>query len=218
MREAMKREEFMNKFVEMVGDKLGEDYKVFWTVQDKNNGTDRASIQIEASYMRINPGIALLPYFKQYKRGFPMDMLVDHIIRRYKEERTEKILQVSWLNDWEQMKDRLIYQLVNREKNEESLEGTVTFPFLDLSIVLQVIVQEKFPRPHEEIETISVTETMLKRWGKSREEIIKKAVENRRKYTPWYLLELYIPCDFESNDAIDFSGQYSKRKAGYAAS
>lgn len=184
--------EFMARFVDLIQEKMGNAYTVSLHTEAKNNGSWRIGVRIEENYVRGIHPIPLLPYFKQYKDGGDMDVLADKLIETYWGGKKEEYYKVSWLNDWEQMKDRLTYRLVNQQKNEEWLKDFYHIPFLDLAIVFYVVVNRELPETGGVFETLPVTNNMYKRWNRATEELMEQACNNMRRLLP--------------NKLIDFAG------------
>ena len=79
--------------------------------------------------------------------------------------------------DYERVKDRIVYKLINTEKNKELLEDLPHIEFLDLSIVFQCMVAQ------EDIGTASILihNVHLKLWDVSVEKLYQAAKENTQR-------------------------------------
>lgn len=188
----MNKEESKKRLVEEVQKKLGNDYLVTESQRMENNDTVYDTIKIQKFCFRDMPGISIHPFMARYHAGDSMEHLAEQVIKEYQKGKKEKILQASWLNDWEQMKERLVYRLVNPNKNKNFLQDVFTLPFLDLAVAFFVIVNQEIPEEGRKMDTIPVTVGMAKRWNRNQEEILEQGRKNMEQYSPNILYEFRV--------------------------
>ena len=78
------------------------------------------------------------------------------------------------ITEWEWVKQRISARLVNTEMNTKLLKKYVNMPFLNLSLIMQVIVKEG----KEGVMTTMVDKHMLKIWNVSEIDVYEAAMEN----------------------------------------
>ena len=101
----------------------------------------RTGIMISENGINISPTIYLEEYFQQFKRGYPLELIVKDILSLYEKIR----FQNSWkegekVKSYDFVKGRIIYRLVNRERNRKLLEDFPYKEYLDLAIVYYVLL------------------------------------------------------------------------------
>ena len=138
----------------------------------KNNGLKLTGLTVRPEGEVIAPTIYVEGYYRREQEGsqlFPsiVDDIIDDV--RKAMEETPSVSPADF-TDWDWVKSRLGLRLVAGRGNEESLEGAVTYDFLDLKAVLVVNVLE-----HGQAK---VSLDMLKAWGVTQEAAYEAALEN----------------------------------------
>lgn len=204
----LKQKEFFERITTNVQERLGDDYRAVLKKEWKNNDICSYGLQIHADTVCLMDTLPLQPFYQKYVKGEPLESLAEEVAEDYRNKRKERYLQAGWLHDWEQMKERLVVKLVNQEKNRESLKEVFSLSFLDLAVPFYLIVNQEIPKEGKEIQTLPVTEKMVKRWGKDENELLEQAVENLERYLPKRLLEFQ---PFQLNTVYDMEA-LEKRK------
>jgi len=140
------------------------------------------------------PGISLRNYFKEFLGCWDMDKILKEIADDYRKldiemrvemdighKITEKELE---LFDFDKVKDKICYRLMNYEANREFLEISLHERCMDFAKVYYIMESED----ENGISYRCIPYVMLEEWGVSLNEVDKAASENMPKYfTP----ELY---------------------------
>ena len=85
--------------------------------------------------------------------------------------------------NFEDVKSRIVFKLINTERNKALLEDIPHIEFLDLSIVFQCLVlQEEFG-----LCSILIHNVHLKLWDVTKEELYQAAKENTPKLMPFQI-------------------------------
>jgi hypothetical protein len=95
----------------------------------------------------------------------------------YNKNRVNKNVDMRYFLDFENVRDKLVYKLVNTEKNRELLEDVPHVEFLDLSIVFQCLVSSE----ENSTASILVHNAHSKLWEVSTMELYKAARDNTQK-------------------------------------
>lgn len=160
---------------------MGEEYEIKKDCVIKNNGTKLDSILILKKGESITPSIYINEYFEEYNKGRTIESIIEEIISCYENCSQEKELLNSTLDiSFEAVKNRIIYRLVNYEKNKEMLQLIPHFKFLDLAIVFHCIVK----KDSNEIGTIRITHDWMREWGITKEELYRIAESNTPRIFP----------------------------------
>ena len=113
----------------------------------KNNSVNMDGLLIQEKGQNISPVIYLNPYYRSYLDGRDMERIADDIYRCYLKNKPADDFDISCFTDFEQVKSRIVYRLVNYEKNKPLLKEVPYRKYLDLAP--HVLHQE---RPGQELE------------------------------------------------------------------
>lgn len=162
-----------------VGEQLGEEYEVTVHKVNKNNGVVYTGLHIGKEGINVAPVIYLNNQFEQYKQGFStIPEITDYVVKSSKKRVNVDVQQFL---DYEIIRKRIIYKLINTEKNKELLNDIPHINFLDLSIVFQCLVsQEAFG-----LASILVHNAHMRLWDVTLEMLYHEAKENTQKLMPY---------------------------------
>lgn len=147
---------------------------------EKNNGTIRRGITLTEQNINISPTIYLEEYYRQFQKGSSLDHITADILRLYHEVRFQKPWGEEKISAFSQVKEKLIYRLVNREANRKMLKDVPYIAYLDLAIVFCVLLEvTKYGTA-----TMPVHNAHLDMWGVSKEEVYARASENTCRLLP----------------------------------
>ncbi len=163
---------------EEVEKRTGDCYKVRLDDVRKNNGIVLKGLTVTQDDSNISPTIYLNSYYEEYIRGrATLINVVNDVIDTYHRNKVNQSVDMRYFLNYESVKRRIIYKLVNTEKNRELLEDVPHIEFLDLSIIFQCLVtQEEFGRA-----SILIHNVHLKLWDVSVEALYQSAKENTQQ-------------------------------------
>ncbi|EOS71969.1 hypothetical protein C818_00116 [Lachnospiraceae bacterium MD308] len=181
------------QFVQAVEGRIKEAVKESVAVRihtaEKNNGTIRRGLTLTEQDINISPTIYLEEYYRQFQNGGSLDHITSDILRLYNEVRFQKSWGEEKLYDYSQVKEKVIYRLVNYESNEKMLRNVPYIVYLDLAIVFCVLLEvTKYGTA-----TMAIRNDHLDLWGVEKEELYRQASENTSKF---------LPDDFSSMSAV----------------
>ena len=127
--------EFVNAVKEKLTQELNGGVRVNVYTTKKNNATERTGLILETPGVNISPTIYLEEFFELYEKGKQMDWIIEDLVELYEEIRQEKSWDYERMLSFEGVKDRIIFRLINTEKNKELLLDVPHKKFLDLSLV-----------------------------------------------------------------------------------
>ncbi len=174
-------ENFLNYIKEEVKIRLGEEYDTNLNQVRKNNGLLLDGLMIRCTKDKILPSIYLNPYYENYKKGESLDDIVNEVIKAYDEAKEETTrIAIPTRMEFEEMKSRIIYRLVNYEKNQVLLESVPHYRMLEFAVTFHCLIR----RDEEGIGSVRITEEHSKSWGVSVEELCNVAMENTKNIFP----------------------------------
>lgn len=127
--------EFIEELRFLVEKKAGDSASVKLHRITKNNDVILDAIIMERKGEYISPTIYLQGFYEDYLDGRELDEIADQIIEMDSNNRFEPGVCVSELFNFEFIRDRIIFKIVNTEKNLTMLDGVPHRDFLDLSII-----------------------------------------------------------------------------------
>ena len=145
----------------------------------KNNGIERHGITIkEKSNMALV--VYLEKFYEEYKRGKTTGEIIFEIVEINKKNRKEKSLDMDFFEDYGKVKKKLVYRLVNHEKNKKMLEDVPHIPYMDLEMVFYC---ETYDETLGNI-SILIRKKHIDLWGIDTEQLKEDAVENTQRILP----------------------------------
>ena len=160
-----------------VSKKLDNSYTVRLDDIRKNNGIILKGLTITQGNCNISPTIYLNNQFTDYINGkSTLSDTVSYVLDTYNKNKIGQSVDMRYFLNYEEIKERAIYKLINTERNKELLKDIPHIEFLDLSIVFQcLILQEEFG-----FSSILTHNVHLKLWDISVEKLYEAA---KRKHT-----------------------------------
>jgi len=95
-------------------------------------------------------------------------------------DRKKENVDMKYFLEYVNVKNNIVYKLINTERNRELLEDIPYIEFLDLSIVFQYLISKK----ESHLETLLIHNVHTKLWGVTVEELYRAAEENTQKLLP----------------------------------
>ncbi len=170
----MKFEVFTEAVKERVSSLCGPEYKVKLTETLKNNSVRLTGIMIIEPDTNITPTIYLEDFYTDYCDGTSIESIADRILTVYERNRCVGDVDVSLFGDFDKICERIIYRLVNYEKNAELLDKVPHRRFLDLAVIYSVALGET----KVGYASVTVYNEHLSGWGQSEEDLWEYARRN----------------------------------------
>lgn len=173
--------EFSLKMKDALQGYYGETVTVSLNEVTKNNGVRLQGISIMEKDRNISPTIYLNSIFEEYEEGTTFAACVRKITNVYEDSRTETNINMDFFTDYGKVKEKLVYKLINFEKNQELLAQIPHITYLDLAIVFYCLVS------HELIgnATVLIHHKHCKIWGITQEELYRQAGINTPRLLPY---------------------------------
>ncbi|MCL2717516.1 MAG: DUF5688 family protein [Lachnospiraceae bacterium] len=163
--------------------KMGPDFIVTISPIKKNNGVAYQGISITDKTSNLSPVFYLDGQYEADKNScteIRIRETVGDIIRLYYEQGSNASIDLGLFKSYEKIKSKVLFRLINFQKNEESLVEIPHKRFYDLALVFYYdIKNENFKNG-----SILLNNSHLKSWGVSLEEIFADALLNTPKLRP----------------------------------
>ena len=155
--------------------RAGENYRVKLNDVMKNNGVVLRGITLMQDDSNISPTIYLNPYYDAYENGdTTLGTVIDEVIDTYERNKINRSIDMKFFLNYKTVRSRIIFKLINTEKNRELLRDVPYIPFHDLSIVFQCLVsEERFGNA-----SILIHNVHLQLWKVNARELYECALEN----------------------------------------
>ncbi|MCI6859541.1 MAG: DUF5688 family protein [Eubacterium sp.] len=152
----------------------------------KNNGVELWGLFIRKEGERVCPAIYLEECFEYYEKGEDPE----EILARIREEYEWMVQKVSVFDEdlsrFSCVKDRIIYRLVNYEKNREILEECPHLRLYDLALTFRWVAHTDAVG----ISTALVTNKEMKAWDVCMNQLLLAAGENTKRLFPPMILSM----------------------------
>ena len=183
----MSVKEFADKARKAVQEVLGDEYFVDTGENLKLNETRLWSINIHSKSRNITPVIFLDSFYQEYEEGKSFGDIVNSIISIYWEHVPKSDIDLSYITEYEKVKDKICLRLCNLERNSELLKDSVYIPFLDLAILFYI----NFEQCDMGKGMIRVRSEYLEKWDVTTEKLMKDAMENSKKDVELKVLQFW---------------------------
>lgn len=210
MGQIMDIKEFQKKLIETINEKT-ENAVIEAKEVIGNNGVKRHGLVMKGTTQYTNPVIYIDKEYERYSDEEEIDDIYDisqRIIQIYELSKNEDIGQeemVKNINDWNWAKNKVMFTLVNTDKNKEVLKAVPSTPFLDLSYTYYIQLQNG----NFENGNVRIKNEYLDRWDITLEELHKQAVKNLMKFTEEKMepmVDVVLKILFEGNNEFKEEG------------
>ena len=144
----------------------------------KNNGLHLTGITIRNRESNMAPTIYLDGYFADYKDGRTMENICKEIVQVYEKNKVQKDFSLEkQITDFENVKDKICFKLVNREKNAELLADAPYVEYQDLAVIFYVLVS----KDKSGTASITVRNSLMDMWGVDADMLYHLAKKNTQR-------------------------------------
>lgn len=197
----MEMKEFAEQIKELVKEKLGDQYRVELHEVRKNNNVKRTGVVIYRENQNVSPTIYLDSFFEVYENGTEPDTIAESVLHMYESGLPEQEIDMSFFQDYQQVRERICYRLIHYERNREFLENVPYIPYLDLAIVFFYAYEgEQIGKG-----TIAICNSHLKMWNVGVSQVYEAAKENTPRLYPPEILPMtdVLTQIMQNKDEID---------------
>jgi len=179
----MEMREFALKVQKAMTEVLGDEYEVRLQEVQKNNGVVLQGLLILSEKQNVSPTIYLKPFWEAYENGATFAELIRRIIQIYREDTPKRDVDMEFFREFDKVKERICYRLVNEKQNRELLERIPHVTFLDLAICFYYAYEGEVLGQG----TILIYNTHMKMWNTTTEELMQLAQKNTPRLFSWEL-------------------------------
>lgn len=153
---------------------LGNRCFVSPTKVTKNNGLVLNGLVFQKEGTNICLTVYIDEFLERLSQGASMETAIQRILTIYQENDIPENIDMSAMTVFKTVKDRIIFQLVNTEKNIPMLKEIPSVPFLDFSIIFKILIGSSA----ESTATGTIGNTLMKIWNIGTDELYEAAKAN----------------------------------------
>lgn len=166
--------EFLDYIKSSISKILGKEKNISITKVLKTNDIEYDALTILDLNSNISPTIYLNQYYEDYKNGKPLGNIVNDIYGLYEEHHNMLEFDIELFKNFNKIKKRIAYRIVNADKNKKLLENVPHIIKLDLAFIFYCIIDSDFVGNA----TALIHNSHMDMWKISLEELVKTAFEN----------------------------------------
>ncbi len=152
----------------------GEGGKIAINHVIKNNGREMDGLVIMEKDRDIAPTIYLDSFYEMYIQGENIEKIIRQIEIIYRENRDNITFDVNILKNFDTIKDKIVYKIVNHKSNEKLLEQVPHKRILDLAVVFYCLLDNCGGKSA----TALIYNNNLKNWNVTVDDVYKAALKN----------------------------------------
>lgn len=158
--------------------KKGTRAKLYSTI--KNNGTKRTGVLIEQEGSNVGPTIYLEGFYQKYKEHSDLTEIVEELLSIYDSVKGTKVIEECQLDNYDVVKEKIVFKVVNYEKNKIMLEKIPHVRYLDLAIVFYILLEAE----ETGMATVLIKNEHIEMWKISLKHLYEVAIKNARTLLP----------------------------------
>lgn len=183
----MNFEEFMAWVKENITSKdWKETSQVEISVVKKNNGVSATGLFIRENGQDVSPILYLDDYYIHYQNGELLENVIRNIRADYDKKVQMAAVKIPNLQEFENIRGRVIYRLVNYEKNKEILEDCPHIRLYDLAVTFRWVARID----DVGVSTSLITNKQVKEWGVSVNDLVLAARQNTPRLFPAQIIDM----------------------------
>lgn len=182
----MKLEKFVETVTIKVQEIAGVDASVHVQEVRKNNNVLLHGMTILRKGQNVSPTIYLDGFFDMLEDGMDLEYIVRRILEVYVRGLPKSNVDMEFFRDFEKVRDRIVYRLVNREKNKELLADIPHVDFLDLAICFYY----SYEHPELGEGMILIHNNHMAMWKTCHKELMQLAERNTPRLMPVQLCSM----------------------------
>lgn len=181
----MNFEEFCKEMMGTITERAEEGATVKLHEVPKNNGIILHGLSLAGKTENISATVYLDPLYQEYLDGVSLSKIADRIEETFARNRVKAATDLSFFTSFEKAKDKILFKLINFEKNREMLADMPYKKMYDLALVFYCLVNEVI-----EGGVIMIHNKHTELWGVGAEELFEIAVQNTPSKCPPILFSL----------------------------
>ncbi len=130
----MSFEEFTGKIIENLSEYFGDEVSINKNNVRKNNGIVLTGITASFGSSNISPTVYLENMYERYCNGVVYGQIMNELINIFENNKKNKSFDMSFFTEYEKVKKRIVFKLINYDKNIELLAEIPHIRFLDMAV------------------------------------------------------------------------------------
>lgn len=180
-KETMSYETFIQEVLKRMEEEFSKGYTITVNPVTKNNSTHLDGLDIMKEGDKAAPTIYLNSFYERYEKGSDIGEIVEEIKNLYhKSHAAEQYSTSICFEDFEELKSKIIFRVVNFYRNEKMLQDVPYKKVLDLAVTYHYLVESS----KEGIRTVRITNGLMEKWNTNLNEIAELAKENTARLFP----------------------------------
>ena len=179
---------FKQEILAQLQNLMGSNFDISTKEILKNNNLRLDGLIMSQSGLNISPTIYLNYYYDLYEQNvYDFDEIVNQIVSCYEQNKMDKDFDIDSFTDYNQVKDHIVYRLINLNQNQELLERIPFVPYLDLAIIFYYSIPENDLTNdyfHGATASIQINNEHLDMWNVTVKDIYTQAKRNTHKMFP----------------------------------
>lgn len=167
-----------SEFAETVKDKIQgiycEGYRVELVDVLKNNSVKLKGLTIIKDGENVSPTLYLEDFFEEYEYGMDIDEIVNSILRINARNQELSDFDTKEFIDFTKVSDKIIFRIVNYDRNKEFLASVPHRRYLDLAITYTAALGDT----NMGFATITIKTDHMEKWGCTEETLWEYAKRN----------------------------------------
>lgn len=156
------------------------------SVVKKNNDVSKAGLSIREDEHDVSPLLYLDDYYIHYQNGELLENIIRNIRADYDKKVQMAAVKIPNLQEFENIRGRVIYRLVNYEKNKEILEDCPHIRLYDLAVTFRWVARID----DVGVSTSLITNKQVKEWGVSVNDLVLAARQNTPRLFPAQIIDM----------------------------
>lgn len=171
---------FINETVSTISHLMEDEAQVTLKTITKNNNVKLDGITIHLDGENISPTIYLNDYYNRFLQEDNIEDIAKEVIQIYHDNKVKNSIDANFFMEYDKIKNRIAYKLINYEKNKELLEDIPYIRFMDLAIVFYCLISSDLLGNA----TILIHNSHIDMWEKTLEEVYQSAQMNSKMLLP----------------------------------
>ena len=182
----MSMKQFTEKVCNALQEVMGGQYKFSVKEITKNNGIRYQAVLFMKRGSNISPTISLEPFYEAYLEGQSMGDIIYDILCLYRKCAKEIRMDMKFFESYDNVRTRVFYKLIHKERNEKMLSEVPYQPWQDLALVFYYALEDaRIGRA-----AIMIRNSHLQMWGIDRNMLCSDAAHNMRTMLPEELMPM----------------------------
>lgn len=182
----MNYNEFQERLKEELQNRLSSDINLYLVSSTKNNHTVKNGLQLQNRSSNVGTILYLDTWYSAFLAGTTLSDIANTLLEVYQRATAVTLPDTTQLTDYESIRERIFYKLVNFKENQQELKNIPHIPYLDLAIVFYVL----WDCDEDNMKAMQIRNEHLNLWKKDLRELFSDAKRNTEKFLPAELLSM----------------------------